>query len=133
MSPIRKRWLYAASIVINILAGMATQWYKQYLPALVVEYGGNILAASCIFFGLRFLFVRQVLWKVALGAYLLCTIIELQQLYQAEWAIRIRNNYIAGIFLGHHFSWGDIVDYGKGVILGWLAAFFIEKICLGDT
>ncbi len=132
MTPTRKRWLYVAVIMVNVLAGMATSWYKVYLPGFAIEHGGNVLAACCIFFGLRFLFIRQRLWKVAAGAYLVCSIIELQQLYQSAWAVRLRSNYLIGIFLGHNFSYSDIIDYGIGTLLGYLIALTIEKMASGS-
>ena len=76
MTHVRKRWLYFLLILVNIPAGLATRWYGQYMPALVTKYGGDVLAASYIFFDIRFLLIKKSLWKVALWAYLVCILIE---------------------------------------------------------
>lgn len=123
-----KHWLYAILILINIPLGLATRWQPQYFPPLIDEYGGDVFAASCIFFGCRFLYVKQVLWKIATVSYAVCILIEIQQLYQAPWAVKFRNIAIVGIFLGHGFLWSDIICYAAGTLIGFLIAASIEKV-----
>ncbi len=123
-----KRWLYAVLIFINIPLGLATRWRPQYFPELIDIYGGDVFAASCIFFGCRFLLAKRVLWKVALISYAVCVLIEIQQLYQSPWAVKFRNITIVGIFLGHGFLWSDIVCYAVGVLIGYGIAILTEYL-----
>ena len=122
----KKRWLYLILILVNIPAGLATRWYGQHLPVLVAKYGGDVLAASCIFFGLRFLLIKRILWQVAVWAYLICILIETAQLYQAPWAMQFRNIPAVGIILGHGFLWSDWICYTVGVLLGWGIGEIVE-------
>jgi hypothetical protein len=128
MTHIRKRWLYFLLILVNIPAGLATRWYRQYIPTLIAKYGGDVLAASCIFFGIRFLLIKKALWKVALWAYLVCIIIETAQLYQASWAVEFRNIPAVGILLGHGFLWSDWICYAVGVLIGWAIGEISERL-----
>ncbi len=127
MNPTQKRWLYAILILLNIPLGLATRWYAQYFPSLIQIYGGDVFAASCIFFGVRFLFPKWTLGKVLLISYTLCVLDEVQQLYQAPWAVQFRNITVVGILLGHGFLWSDLACYAVGVMLGVLMALLIEK------
>jgi len=128
MSATGKRWLYAVLIILIIPLGLATRWKQQYFPALIDEYGGDVFAATCIFFGCRFLFPKWSLQRVACLGYVVSVLDELQQLYQAPWAVKFRDITVVGIFLGHGFLWSDIVCYAVGVLLGWLAGAALEMV-----
>lgn len=127
MTQVRKRWLYVALILVNIPAGLASRWYGKYLPALVAEYGGDVLAASCIFFGVRFLLIQKPLWQVVLWAYLICITIETAQLYRAPWIVKFRAIPIVEIFLGQGFLWSDWICYAVGVLMGWGIAATVDR------
>jgi hypothetical protein len=128
MSLRNKRWLYAALVVITIPLGLATRWQQQYFPQIVDEYGGDVFAATCIFFGCRLLCPHWSLLKVALLSYFVSVLIELQQLYRAPWAVRFRNITAVGILLGHGFLWSDIVCYAVGTILGYVTGAALEGL-----
>ena len=128
MTTTKKRWLYTILILFNIPLGLATRWYPQYFSSLIQIYGGDVLAASCIYFGVRFLFPKWSLQKVTLISYILCVLDELQQLYQAPWAVQFRNITVVGILLGHGFLWSDLVCYAAGVGLDVMVSIVLEKI-----
>ena len=46
--------------------------------------------------------------------------IEISQLYQAEWINNIRHTTLGGLILGQGFLWSDMVAYTVGVIIGAL-------------
>ncbi len=127
MTQAHRRWLYVALILVNIPVGLATRRYGQHMPALIAEYGGDALYASCLFFVMRLLLIQRNLWTVAIRTYLICVLIELQQLYQAPWAIKFRNIPLVGLILGHGFLWSDLVCYAVGVLIGWGLAVLIES------
>ena len=128
MTARNKRWLYVILIFIDVPLGLATRWRQQYFTPLITEYGGDVLAATCIFFGLRFLLVKWPLLKVAYTSYFICVLIEIQQLYQASWAVKFRNITVVGILLGHGFLWSDIVCYAAGIIIGLLISIVLERM-----
>lgn len=115
-------------ILLNIPLGLATRWAPQYFPELIRVYGGDVFSATCIFFGIRFLYPVTPLWKISISNYLVCFAIELQQLYQAEWAVKLRNTPL-GILLGHGFLWSDCVCYAVGTVLALVVAWLLEKLC----
>ena len=126
MSITKKRWIYFIAILINVPVGLATRKYSYAMPILIAEYGGDILSASCIFFGLRFLFSKPALWKMALWNYLVCITIETSQLYQAPWMQKLRNTPPFGILLGYGFLWSDWVCYAIGTAIAFLICWMIE-------
>ena len=128
MAAISKRWLYAVLILLTIPLGLATRWQQQYFPPLVNEYGGDVFAATCIFFGCRFVCIRWPLPTVACLAYCVSVLDELQQLYQAPWAVKFRNITMVGILLRHGFLWSDLVCYAVGTLVGWILGALLEYL-----
>jgi hypothetical protein len=127
MTRTRKRWIYFILILINIPLGLGSRRFAPDLPSLLATYGGDVLSASCIFFGIRFLFIKKGLPKIALISYLVCICIETLQLYQAEWIQKIRHTPPFGILLGYGFLWSDWICYAVGVLIGFLGALLIER------
>lgn len=124
---LKKRLLYLVLILITIPLGVGSRDYADSLPGFIAVYAGDILAATCIFFGLRFLAIRAVLWKVALCSYIICISVETLQLYQGAWMIKIRETRWGGILLGHGFLWSDWILYAMGVVLGWIIGAMLER------
>ncbi|MBC9933251.1 DUF2809 domain-containing protein [Chitinophaga qingshengii] len=127
----KRRWLYFVLILLNIPLGLATRWAPQYFPSLIRIYGGDVFSATCIFFGFRFLYPLKSLPKVSLISFLVCIAIEVQQLYQAEWAVKLRNTPL-GILLGHGFLWSDCVCYAVGTVIAAALAFLLERLLHWD-
>lgn len=122
-----RRLLYALLIMLNVPLGLATRWYPQYFPELLRVYGGDVLSATCIFFGLRFLQPLKPLWRIAILNYIVCFSIELSQLCQAQWLQNIRNTPPFGILLGYGFLWSDCVCYAVGTVIAFAIAYLIEQ------
>ncbi len=127
MTTSKKRWIYLILILINIPVGLASRKYAVHLPYLLSRYGGDVFAASCIFFGVRFLFPKTTLFKIAIASYLVCIAIETLQLYQAPWIQKIRHTPPFGILLGYGFLWSDWICYLAGTLLALLIAYLVEK------
>jgi hypothetical protein len=123
----KKRWIYFILILINIPVGLGSREYATHLPYLIGKYGGDVFAASCIFFGVRFLFPRPALFKIAIACYLVCIAIETLQLYQAPWMQKLRHTPPFGILLGYGFLWSDWLCYLAGTLLALLIAYMVEK------
>jgi hypothetical protein len=127
MTSTKKRWVYLVVILINIPVGLATRRYGRAMPDLVAEYGGDVFAATCILFGVRFLFPQLALWKVALWSYLVCISIETLQLYHAPWIEKVRHTPPFGILLGYGFLWSDWVCYAVGTAMALAICWMIER------
>ncbi len=116
------RLRYGVAILITIVLGLASRVQSLPMPAIIRDNGGDVLSATCIFFGVCFWAERWPIVKSATVAFIICVLIELQQLYQADWAVRFRANRVVGTFLGHGFLWIDLFRYFVGVLIGFAIA-----------
>jgi Protein of unknown function (DUF2809) len=126
MSKLQKRWVYTAFIIITIVLGVGSRHLQEYLPEILKTNAGDILAATCIFWGVRFWATQTPLYKITLYSYCISIAIETLQLYQAPWFQKIRHTPPMGILLGYGFLWSDWVCYAVGVLLAWGIAYFME-------
>ncbi|MFL9485657.1 DUF2809 domain-containing protein [Chitinophagaceae bacterium LWZ2-11] len=124
----KKRWLYSILILITVPLGLATRWAPQYFSETIQTYGGDVLYATLIFFIIRFLWPSKTFLYVLLVSYAFCIAIEVQQLYQAEWIVKLRHTFPFGLILGYSFLWGDCVCYAVGVVLGFITALILERL-----
>jgi hypothetical protein len=116
------RAIHAVLIAVTIPLGLASRVNSLPMPDLVREYGGDVLSAVCIFFGVRFVLHRRSIWNSAVIAYVVCVLIELQQLITWSPLRRLREETPLDILLGHGFLWSDLVCYAVGVGLGLAVA-----------
>jgi hypothetical protein len=123
----RRRWAYFILILITIPLGVGTRTNNIDWPALIRVYGGDVLSATCIFWGVRFVAIKMSLPKVTAMAYFICICIETLQLYQAPWIQAVRHTYPFGILLGYGFLWSDWICYAVGVLIALLMAYPLES------
>ena len=94
----------------------------------VPTFFGDTLYAVMIYFGLRMLFVDFSIKNTAVLALLFCFVIELLQLYDAEWMLAIRKTTFGHYVLGQGFLWSDLGYYTLGVLIAFLIDFnFINR------
>ncbi len=117
----RLKFILFAFLLIPI--GLATRSYGNEFMKL---YVGDLLWAMMIYFGFRFLFPSQSL-KAFGFALAFCYLIEISQLYHADWIDSIRQNRLGGLILGFGFLWSDLVAYSVGILGG----FWLEKSITG--
>jgi hypothetical protein len=58
---------------------------------------------------------------------MISSIIEVSQLYHAEWIDNLRNTYLGELILGSSFVWGDLVAYSCGTGLAILIDYLIKS------
>ena len=114
----RNRLTYLILLIITILIGLLSR--SEIVPKIIYPYLGDYLYALLFFLIIGFLFHKTSSVKVAIVSILLCYIIEIFQLYQADWINTIRNNKLGGLLLGYGFLWSDIVCYTLGGITGYI-------------
>ncbi|WP_298220458.1 DUF2809 domain-containing protein [Flavobacterium sp.] len=85
---------------------------------------GDVLYAVMVYFGFRILLLRGGNLKKIMFPLCFCFLIELQQLYNAEWIMAIRNTTLGHYALGQGFLWSDLVCY----IVGVTVAFRMDAI-----
>lgn len=118
----RNRLTYFFLILITIIFGIFSR--SSYIPKFIYPYLGDFLYTLMLFFIFGFLFPKKKVFQIAMMSIGLCFLIEISQLYQADWINAIRKTIIGKWTLGSGFLWSDIVSY----TLGGLFGVFIEKV-----
>lgn len=119
----KHHFFYLTLIVVTIVLGILSRILTG-IPTFI----GDILYASMIYFGMRFLFATTTIQKAGIYALVLCFCIEFQQLYRAEWIVEIRRTTIGHYVLGQGFLWSDLGFYTIGVSMAFLIDFILIKI-----
>lgn len=114
----RSRWRLAFLIVATIALGLASRVWRKHLPPMVGDYAGDTLYALMLFWMAGFLFPSLSTRRVIARAFMVCVLIEVSQLYQADWINAIRHTRVGGLVLGFGFLWSDLICYAAGVALG---------------
>lgn len=86
---------------------------------------GDVLYAMMVYFGCRLLFINTN-YKIILPL-LFCYFIELQQLCQVSWLLKIRQTTLGHYALGQGFLWTDILCYTVGIFTAlWIDKFLLK-------
>ena len=111
----KSRITYFIAICIVVALGFASRQFS-----IIPFFTGDVLWALMIFLIFRFLFINITAKSLVLLSLSFCFLIEISQLYQAEWINNIRHTTLGGLILGQGFLWSDIIAYTAGVIIGAL-------------
>lgn len=123
-----KRLTYFATIVITIFLGLASRKWSHGIPAFIAENAGDALWAMMVYFGFRFLMVRQSLAIALCFSFLFSFGIEFSQLYQASWINHWRSTLLGALILGKGFLGIDLIRYTAGILLALFLDYnFIRK------
>lgn len=106
---------YFTLIICTIMLGLLSRHIKV-IPLWI----GDVLWATMVYFMVGFLFPKPAGNKVIMISLAFCYMIEITQLYHAEWIDSIRLTLPGKLILGSVFSWGDILSYTAGILLGVL-------------
>lgn len=120
--PKKHHFFYLTLIVCTIILGILSRIITG-IPTFI----GDILYASMIYFGMRFLFATTNIQKIAFFALVFCFCIEFQQLYRAEWILEIRRTLLGHYILGQDFFCWDLVYYCIGILVAYLIDSTIAK------
>lgn len=116
----KSRLIYGGLTVTAMVSGLLARKLAFLLPGIVNDYLGDGLWALMVFFGCCFLFPKVSPLNQLIMALVVCYLIEISQLYQAEWLNQIRRTTLGGLILGHGFLWRDLLAYTVGVLTGGL-------------
>lgn len=125
---IRKRLPYLLLIILIIPIGLASRKFDAELPYLYGKYAPDVLWATVIYLGLRFLIPNRPLVISVIGALTFSYLIEVSQFYNAPWIDSIRATWLGGLILGFSFLWSDLFCYALGIFLGYAVdRWWIQK------
>jgi hypothetical protein len=126
----RNRLFYGAMIIIVIILGLVSRKFASFLPSFLNTYLGDALWALMIFFIVGFIFREKETKIIALIGIVFCYIIELSQLYHANWIELIRKTTLGGLVLGYGFLPSDLLAYAIGIAAGVIFEILLRKIQL---
>ncbi len=124
----RQRVIYFAILLLAILLGLASRRYRELLPLLLGQYGGDVLWAIMLYFLIAMCWPRLSPFRRAWIALGIAYLVEFSQLYQAPWINRIRKSTFGGLVLGVGFLWSDLVCYAVGVAIGLAGDWGIQRM-----
>jgi hypothetical protein len=123
----RRVWA-ALAVVVIVAAGLLTRSGWAALPGFVVTWGGDTLWAAMVYAILATLRPTDPVRRLALLAGGFALLIEVSQLYQADWIVAVRANRLAALVLGHGFLWSDLACYAVGVA----GAALVDRVLSAD-
>lgn len=124
----RNRLLYAALITIVIILGLYSRRMADVIPSFLNIYLGDALWGLMTFICFGFIFRVMKTKSVALIGISFCYLIELSQLYHANWIDNIRKTTLGGLVLGYGFLSSDLLAYSIGIGIGVVAELLYGMI-----
>jgi Protein of unknown function (DUF2809) len=120
----KPRFVYFILAFLTIVLGIASRKIVG-IPLFV----GDILYAILVYFGFRWLFLKnKTPWQIGLPL-LFCFAIEIQQLSTATALVAIRETTLGHYVLGQGFLWSDLLCYTMGIGLAYVVdRFYIQRI-----
>ena len=125
---IRTRFVYLIAAIVVVIAGLASRRYRGQLPAFLAEYAGDTLWALMLFLLVSTLLAGRPILTRAASSLALAFLIEISQLYHAQWIDSIRQTTLGGLVLGFGFLWTDLVCYSVGIATGSLTEWWIRRL-----
>ena len=113
----KQRLSYAIACLIIIVLGLL--WRSAWLDVsrFWSKYGGDALWAMMIYCGLGIIRPSWPTRYLAVLAALICSGVELSQLYHAPWIDTLRSYKLGALVLGSKFNWPDFPAYYIGILL----------------
>ncbi|MFN9911273.1 MAG: DUF2809 domain-containing protein [Pirellulaceae bacterium] len=98
------------------------------MPAFLAEYAGDTLWALMLFLLVSTLLAGRPVRARAAISLALAFLVEISQLYHAQWIDSIRQTTLGGLVLGFGFLWTDLVCYSVGIATGSLTEWWIRRL-----
>ena len=109
-----KRLTYFLIAIFVMGVGLASRKFSTS-GSFVYDHLGDAIWAGMIYFGFRMILVDFEAKKSLISAFIFSYLIEISQLYQADWINEIRHTLLGGLVLGFGFLWSDLVMYAIGI------------------
>lgn len=112
----RRRCLFAAALVLPLGYWLR---FTPYLPEWLRDASGGaayvMLCAFCAGAG----WPAAAAWRLAGGALAFTCLVEVSQLWHADWLDAVRRTLPGRLVLGSTFAWGDFPPYVAGALVAW--------------
>lgn len=123
----RRRLIYLLVAIACIAVGLLFRAPGLGLPREVAKYGGSMLWAAMVYFGLRVIAPRAAVWIVALVAAVLVALGEATQLISMPGFDEFRATMIGHLIFGRTFAVEDIAAYWVGIALAAAADAMVMR------
>lgn len=123
---VNDRTNYIVTALFMVALGLFSRRFSNLLPDIISEHAGDMLWAMMVYFGFRFLFVKNKILFAMIGSILFSFGIECSQLYQADWINELRYTTLGALILGRGFLFVDLVRYLSGIVL----ALMLDKLLI---
>ena len=117
----KRRLIYLGLAIVCIAIGLLVRAPFLGLPREIAKYGGSILWAAMVYFGLRALLPRRRVATVAILTAVLAALGEMTQLISAPGFDELRATAIGHLIFGRTFAIEDILAYWIGILFAALA------------
>jgi len=114
---LRRRDVSLGLSLLTVALGLGSRRFGDHLPTFIATYAGDALWAALVFWLLSMVRPRARTIMLFAASVAIAFLVEISQLYQAEWLDAIRRTTPGALVLGQGFLWSDLVSYlvGAGV------------------
>jgi hypothetical protein len=127
----RLRLIYLGLALLCIAVGLLLRWPALGMPWAVGKYGGSMLWAAMVYFGLRMLFPMRRALVIAVAAAIIAALGEMTQLISIPWFDAYRETTIGHLIFGRTFAAEDIVAYWIGIAVAAALDGFSRRSAAG--
>jgi hypothetical protein len=123
---VKRRLIYLAIAAGVILLGLLWREPALGLPRVAAKYGGSMLWAAMVYFGLRAIVPKWPVVRVALCAAAIAAVGEFSQLISLPGFDEFRATTVGALIFGRTFDWPDIAAYWAGIALAALGDSLVQ-------
>jgi Protein of unknown function (DUF2809) len=127
----RHRLLYFLFVFAAICMGLLSRAFSHLMPNWVNLFLGDAIWAFMIYMLLAFILHKRNSKRIASYSLLFCYILEISQLYHAQWIDAIRNTTLGALVLG--FLSTDLLAYAIGIAAAFAFEWFLQKVVRKDN
>jgi glycopeptide antibiotics resistance protein len=125
MNRMTKRSIYLLVLFVIICIGL----YSKRMTGIITEIIDfkDVVWAMMVYFLFRIVFIDWSIKKIAVIGILFSFMVEVSQLYHADWIDKLRETYLGELILGSGFVWSDLLAYLCGIGFGIIIDYLIES------
>jgi len=120
--------LFAFFAMATLLLGLLSRSALIPSGTLFTIYGGDILWAAMVYWGIALLVPRKPATVPLISALLFSFSTEFLQLNHAPWLMNLRATTLGALVLGHGFLVSDFICYTLGIGCAFCIDYFMIRI-----
>ncbi|MCF2944764.1 ribosomal maturation YjgA family protein [Paenibacillus tarimensis] len=114
--------------MLTMALGLCVRALPFGLPEFLAVHAGDAIWAAMIYAGIRVIKPDlRPMQSAGIGLFV-CLIVELSQLYQADWISAIRSTTLGALVLGRGFLYTDLLRYTVGTVIATAADLTVKRV-----